>query len=76
MPMAEVMTRLPVPVIATATNRLSSLDQHTERQSLSAADVRTVQVTPSRLVMTRLPAPDLATATNRLSSLDQHTDHH
>jgi predicted DNA-binding protein len=69
------MTRLPVPEYATATNILSSLDQHTERQLLSAADVRAVQVIPSGLVITRLPVPEYATATNILSSLDQHTEY-
>jgi hypothetical protein len=68
------MTRSPAPVVATATNKDSSDAQHTERHSLSAADVRAVQVTPSGLVMTRLPAPEIATATNKESSGAQHTE--
>ena len=67
------MTRLPVPVSATATNKESSLAQHTDIQPLSAADVLAVQVTPFGLVMTRLPVPEYATATNNDSSLAQHT---
>jgi hypothetical protein len=37
----------------------------TERHSLSAADVREVQVIPSGLVITRLPVPVGLTATNK-----------
>jgi hypothetical protein len=73
MPSGLVMTRLPVPEIATATNRLRSGDQHTLHQLLLAADVRDVHVMPSGLVMTRLPVPEEATATNKASSGDQHT---
>jgi hypothetical protein len=38
------MTRLPTPVLATATNNDSSLAQHTEIQLLSAADARAIHV--------------------------------
>ena len=57
-----VITRLPVPVEATATN--NPLPYATDSQELSAAEVRLVQVMPSGLVITRLTAPDKATATN------------
>lgn len=43
-------------------------------QSLSAALVRSVHVTPSGEVMTRLPVPVIDTAQNRPSSGDQHMD--
>jgi hypothetical protein len=73
-PSGLVMTRLPVPVLATATNKDISGAQQTEYQKLSAAEVCAVQVNPSELVITRLPVPESATTTNRLSSLAQHTD--
>jgi hypothetical protein len=56
----EVITRLPAPVIPTATNR--PLAYVTLSHRLSAADVRLVHVIPSGLVITRSPAPDCATA--------------
>ena len=55
------MTRSPMPVLLTATK--SPLPYVTDRQLLSAAEVRLVQVMPSGLVMTRLPEPSPATAT-------------
>jgi len=58
------MTRFPVPDQDTATKRL--FPKVTEYHSLSAADVREVQVIPSGEVMTRLPVPVLDTATKRL----------
>ena len=67
------MTRLPVPLSATAMNNESSGDQHTEIQLLSAADVRDVQVMPSGLVITRLLEPEVPTATNKDTSGDQHS---
>lgn len=63
-PSGEVITRLPVPLLATATNKLRSEDQQTDCQALSAALVRVVQFTPSGEVITRVPVPDEATATN------------
>jgi len=62
----EVMTRLPVPLRAMATNFCCPVGppQATENHQLSAAEVCVVQVMPSGLVMTRLPVPVLATATN------------
>ena len=56
-PSDEVMTRLPVPVQATATKRPRSGDQHTLYQLLSTADVLAVQVIPSGEVITLLPVP-------------------
>ena len=73
---ALVITRFPVPEIATAQNSDSSGDQHTLRQSLSAALVRSVQVMPSGDVITRLPTPVEATAQNSDSSGDQQTESH
>jgi hypothetical protein len=51
-PFGEVITRFPVPRDATAQNRPSSGLQQTERQSLSAALLRTLQ-----LLTTNLPMP-------------------
>ena len=51
----EVITRLPVPLLETATNK--PLPNVTESQKLSAADALDVQVMPSGLVITRLPVP-------------------
>jgi hypothetical protein len=55
----EVMTRLPVPLSATATNFCCPVGPPhvTDRQTLSAGEVCVVQVMPSGLVMTRLPVP-------------------
>ena len=55
------MTRLPVPVLDTATK--SPFPYVTELQSLSTAEFRLVQLMPSVEVMTRLPDPVLDTAT-------------
>jgi hypothetical protein len=62
----DVMTRLPLPLMETATNFCCPVapPHVTESQPLSAADVRLVQVMPSGLVMTRLPVPLKETATN------------
>ena len=60
-----VITRLFVPLLATATKRL--LPKATDIQILSAAEVREVHVMPSDEVITRLPVPVLATATKRPS---------
>ena len=60
-----VITRLPAPLLATATKRL--LPKATDLQLLSAAEVRAVQVMPSGELITRLPVPLLATATKRPS---------
>ena len=57
------MTRSPVPLLETATNR--PLPKVTESQTLSAALTLIVQLIPSGDVMTLLPVPVLATATNR-----------
>ena len=73
MPSGEVITRLSVPVIATAQNRPSSGAQQTESHWLSAALVLAVHVMPSGEVITRLPVPVSATAQNRPSSGDQQT---
>ena len=45
-PSDDVITRLPVPVLATAANRLKSIDQTTLDQSLSAALILVFQVCP------------------------------
>ena len=55
------MTRLPVPVLDTATK--SPFPYVTELQSLSTAEFRLVQLMPSVEVMTRLPLPVAETAT-------------
>jgi hypothetical protein len=62
MPLVLVMTLLPVPETATAAKIDNSGAHVTDIQSLSAADVRDVQVMPSGLVMTLLPVPETATA--------------
>ena len=56
-PSVLVITPLPVPVQATATNMPLSADQHTLVQPLFAADVLAVHVIPSALVITRFPVP-------------------
>ncbi|GBF38527.1 hypothetical protein LPTSP1_15200 [Leptospira johnsonii] len=61
------MTRLPVPVFATATNRYNSGDQQMEVHRLSAALNLAVQFVPSGEVMTRLPVPLKDTATNKFN---------
>jgi hypothetical protein len=76
MPSGEVITRLPVPVSATAAKRNRLGDQQTDFQPLSAALVRAVQVFPSGLVITRLPVPEAATATKILRDGDQQTSSH
>ena len=60
---ALVITRLSMPLTATATN--NPLPYVTPYQLLSAAEVRLVHVIPSGLVITRLPEPENATATNK-----------
>ena len=62
MPSGDVITRLPVPEPATATNNPPPYT--TSIQSLLAALVRAVHVIPSGDVITRLPFPERATATN------------
>ena len=66
MPSGLVITRLPVPVFATATNFSCPVGppQVTDIHEFSAAEVCVVQVMPSGLVMTRLSVPWFATATN------------
>ena len=59
----DVITRLPSPVVETATNR--SLPNTTEFHELSAGVVLAVHVMPSGLVITRSPEPAAETATNR-----------
>ena len=61
-PSGLVITRLPDPVVLTATK--SPFPYVTLDQLLSDAEVREVQVTPSELVITRLPDPVVLTATN------------
>ena len=62
-PSGLVITRLPVPVKLTATNK--PLPYVIDLQLLSTAAVRPVQVIPSGLVITRLPVPVWLTATNK-----------
>ena len=59
----DVITRLPLPFVATATKR--PLTYVTEVHGLLAADVWIVHVIPSGLVITRLSEPLVATATKR-----------
>ena len=70
------MTLFAVPVSETATNFSCPVGppQVTEFHSLSAADVRDVQVMPSGLVITLFPVPVSETATN--SPLPQVTEFH
>ena len=56
------MTRLPAPLLLTATNCRRWCDQQSERQPRSAGELRTVQLRPSPLVMIRLPVPLLRVA--------------
>jgi hypothetical protein len=58
----DVITRLPVPLIETATN--IPLPYARETQELVAAALCDVQVIPSGDVMTRSPIPSNATTTN------------
>ena len=76
MPSGDVITLLPVPLAATATNNDNEGDQQTERQSLFADEVRMVQVIPSGDVITLLPVPLFATATNNDNKGDQQTAIH
>ena len=76
MPSGLVITRLPVPLAATAQNSDNSGDQLISYHELSAALVRAVQLTPSGLVITRLPVPLEATAQNSDNSGDQQTLNH
>ena len=72
-PFGDVITRLPEPVEATATNNDNCGDQHTEFQLLSAAEVLVDQLIPFEEVITRFPVPELETATNNPSSAAQQT---
>jgi Trypsin len=60
MPSSEVITRLPVPEVATAMKRPSAGDHFTDDQLTSAADARDVQLMPSGEVITRFPVPLVA----------------
>jgi hypothetical protein len=51
------ITRLPVPLLLTATNSSRCGDQQREVQALSAAELRLLQLIPSGEVITRLPLP-------------------
>ena len=67
-PSVLVITRLPVPLVATATKRPLAYVTDRHAGSVPAPGtgvVRLVHVTPSGLVMTRFPVPIWATATNR-----------
>jgi len=72
-PMAEVITRLPEPVWATAQKEDSSAAQHTDNHWLSAVLALVTQVMPSGEVMIRLPVPVIATAQKSDNSGAQHT---
>ena len=76
MPSGDVITRLPVPLDATATNKDNSGDQQTLFQKLSTIDVLAVQLIPFGDVITRLPVPVIDTATNNDSCGDQQTLRH
>ena len=62
-PSGLVITRFPVPLSLTATNK--PLPYVTDCHQLSAAGVRAVQVIPSGLVITPFPVPVSLTATNK-----------
>jgi hypothetical protein len=68
-----VITRLPVPLLATATNRPSSGAQQTQVQLLLAGVWRRLQLRPSAEVITRFPIPLSLTATNSPSSAAQQS---
>jgi hypothetical protein len=51
------ITRLPVPLLLTATNSSRCGAQQREVQALSAAELRLLQLIPSGEVITRLPLP-------------------
>jgi hypothetical protein len=68
MPSGEVITLLPVPLVATATSNPSSGAQQMLCQLLFAALVLVVHVMPSGEVITLLPVPLVATATSNPSS--------
>jgi hypothetical protein len=72
MPSEDVITLLPVPEFATATNNVKSGDQQSEVQLLSTADVLLIQVILSDEVITRLLVPVDEIATNKDNS-DDHT---
>jgi len=74
-PSGEVITLSPLAMDATDTNKLSSIDQHTEYHCCAVAAALGVQVVPSGEVITRL-VPSAETAQNRSSSADQQTDLH
>jgi hypothetical protein len=73
-PSGLVITLLAVPVLLTATNKVSSLAQITEDQLLSVAEVLIVQVIPSGLVITLSVVPVELTAANKVNSGDQQTE--
>ena len=73
MPSLLIITRLPVPVLATATSRPSSGAQQIEVQLLSAGVWRRVQLRPSGEVITRWPVPLSLTATNSPSAAAQQS---
>ena len=75
-PSGLVIIRVPVPEDATAQNNISSGDQQTEFQLLSAELVLVVHVVPLGDVITRSPVPVFDTAQNKLSSGLQQTDCH
>jgi hypothetical protein len=60
--LAHVITLSTVGLFASATN--IPFPNVTDRQSLSLAEVREVQLIPSGLVITRFPVPLVETATN------------
>jgi hypothetical protein len=70
-PSPLVITRFPVPLLATATNNDSSGHQITEYQLLAAAAVLCTQLVPFVLVITN---PLVETAQNRESRSDQQTE--
>ena len=73
MPIADVITRFPVPEAATAQKIDSSDDQHTVVHKLSTAGVLEVHVSPFGLVMIRFVS-ESATATKTDNSGAQQTD--
>ena len=75
MPSGEVITRLPVPVMDTATNRLNSAAHTIASHWFAAAAERAVQVVPLGEVIT-LFVPSSDTAANSASEGDQAMPRH
>ena len=76
MPSGEVITRLPRPLLLSATSKPSSAAQQSATQLVLAAAVRKVQLRPSGEVITRWLPPVLLTATSSPSCGAQQRERH